>query len=112
MKATVLHAEASYQRQPFKTPLILSTGTITELIEVRAAARVVVEGREATGIGSTYLSDLWAWPTPALSHEHKERALQAACDAIANNLRDFAGGEAAHPIELGLRLHDAVCHRC
>jgi L-alanine-DL-glutamate epimerase-like enolase superfamily enzyme len=109
INAKVLHSHAAYQRQPFKTPLVLSSGAIRDLIEVTAGVRVAVAGREATGKGSIYLSDLWAWPGGSHSHEQKEQLLKSLCDEIARDLPHLTGGEAAHPMELGLRLHHAVC---
>jgi L-alanine-DL-glutamate epimerase-like enolase superfamily enzyme len=111
MKVRVLGSETSYQRQPFKTPLILSTGAITDLIEATATVRVEVNGHEGLGRGSIYLSDLWAWPDPSRSHEQREQVLQSLCETISKNVVALTGGEPAHPMELGLRLHDSVCHR-
>lgn len=111
MKVRILECETSYQRQPFKTPLVLSTGAITDLIEATASVRVEVDGCVGTGHGSIYLSDLWAWPDPSLSHEQREHDLKAACESIRLRLIDLTGAQAAHPMELGLRLHDSVCHQ-
>jgi L-alanine-DL-glutamate epimerase-like enolase superfamily enzyme len=110
MNARVIEAEVSYFRQPLITPLVLSTGSIRELTEARTNVRVAVGSREAVGVGSIYLSDLWAWPSVELSHEQKETTLKALCDDIAANIRSQVGGEAAHPLELGLCLYDSVCH--
>jgi L-alanine-DL-glutamate epimerase-like enolase superfamily enzyme len=109
-RARILDAAVSYVPQSLVTPLILSTGTIRKLTEVVARVRVSVDGIEATGTGSIYLSDLWAWPDPALTHEIKQQKLRDLCADIAGRLKDYTGGEAAHPLELGLRLYDSVCH--
>src|SRR3954447_13441208 len=106
--ARILEAEVSYVPQKLVTPLIISAGAIEKLTEVQARVRVEVDGREAEGIGSVYLSDLLAGPDPALTHKAKQAALRALCDDIAKRLRDYTGGEPAHPLELGLRLYDAV----
>lgn len=107
----ILEAHVAFIERPFLSPLILSSGAITTLPEAVATVRVRVGGREATGRGSIYLSDLWAWPDPALRHEQRDTALRALCSRIADGLWGFCGGEAAHPLELGLRLHASVCHR-
>jgi len=70
---------------------------------------VRVDGREGTGRGAIYLSDLWAWPDSLLTHEGRDQALRSLCREIAENLPEWSGGEPAHPLELGMRLHEAVC---
>ena len=56
-----------------------------------------------------YLSDLWAWPDLSLPHAVRDRALRDLCHYLADNLASLCGA-AAHPLELGLRLHHAACH--
>ncbi len=90
-------------------PLRLSAGVIERATEAQASVTVRVNDREATGRGSIYLSDVWAWPDPNLDHDHRDGKLRALCDAIAGDLVALCGGEPAHPLSLGLRLHDAVC---
>lgn len=110
IRARILDAAVSYTSQSLATPLILSTGAIHQLTEVTARVRVSVDGNEASGIGSIYLSDLWAWPDPALTHDAKQETLRSLCDDIGARLTHYAGDERTHPLELGLRLYDAVCH--
>lgn len=109
MKTVVLSARVAFINQSFIKPLLLSSGAITEITEARATVRVSVNGKEAEGIGSIYLSDLWAWPDPALSHEERDARLREFCQQIADNLAEWVG-EPAHPLELGLRLHERACH--
>jgi L-alanine-DL-glutamate epimerase-like enolase superfamily enzyme len=108
MTARILSARVSFVLRNFRTPLLLSSGPIHTITEARAEVRVRVDGREAVGRGSIYLSDLWAWPDPRLSHDVRDSAMRALCDAIAAQLPALCGGEAEHPLEMGLRLHDAV----
>lgn len=110
MQAQILEAQVRFQSQPLVKPLRISAGEIRETTEARAAVRVRVNGQEATGFGTIYLSDLWAWPDPNRTHAERDAAMRALCEAIAANLTDYCGGEAAHPTELGLRLHARVCH--
>lgn len=104
----ILTASVEFLERPFIKPLQLSTGLITEITEARATVTVRVNGREATGAGNIYLSDLWAWPEPALSHEKRDKVLRDYTQRIADNFKEFCGGESHHPLELGLRLHDAL----
>jgi L-alanine-DL-glutamate epimerase-like enolase superfamily enzyme len=111
MKTKILDAQVEFFEQPFLRPLQISSGKITEITEARTTVRISVEGKEAVGRGSIYLSDLWAWPDPALTHDSRDAALRDLCRRIAGDLRNLCGGEPEHPLELGMRLHDSVCHR-
>lgn len=106
---TILDAEVAFQEQPFVVPLILSSGAIHSITEATATVTVEVAGRRATGRGSIYLSDLWAWPDPTRSHAERDVALRDLCRSFAADLPAACGGQPAHPLELGLRLHDAAC---
>jgi hypothetical protein len=108
LSARVLSARIEFVPRTLSPPLVLSTGTITEITEAQAEVRVRVDGREAVGRGSIYLSDLWAWPDPQLSHAVRDAAMQALCRRIAARLPELCGGEPHHPLELGMRLHDSV----
>ncbi len=99
----VLAAKVEFFDQKFRTPMRLSSGVIDTITEARATVRVAVGNQEATGIGSIYLSDLWAWPDHNLSHEKRDAVLRELCVEAANNLSERCG-DAAHPLELGLRL--------
>ncbi len=109
MQVKILSAQVEFQDQPFVVPLIISSGEIREITEAVATVTVSVDGCEGTGRGSIYLSDLWAWPDPTLAHGERDRVLRALCRTIADGLDGWCGGEAAHPMELGLRLHRNVC---
>jgi len=106
----VLGARVEFFEQKFRVPLRLSTGLIETITEARATVRVRVGREEAEGSGSIYLSDLWAWPTQALSHAERDAILRKECEGIATALPALTG-TAAHPLELGLRLHDAACEK-
>lgn len=107
---TILDATVTFREQPFVAPLIISSGAIHAITEATATVTVEVAGRRASGHGSIYLSDLWAWPDPSRTHDERDAALRDLCRTIAADLPALCGGRAAHPLELGLRLHDAVCH--
>lgn len=109
MKTHVLGASVEFIEQPFLKPLQLSSGLITSATEARVAVRVRVNGREAAGRGSIYLSDLWAWPGASPDRATKDKELRALCQKIADSFSAFCGGEDEHPLELGLRLHHSVC---
>jgi L-alanine-DL-glutamate epimerase-like enolase superfamily enzyme len=108
MKVQIVEAEVEFFQQPFLKPLQLSSGSIYEITEARVKVTVHVDGRQATGRGSIYLSDLWGWPDAELSHSIRDKAMRDFCGDVADNLYDYCGGEAMHPLELGLRLHETV----
>jgi L-alanine-DL-glutamate epimerase-like enolase superfamily enzyme len=110
LHAEVLHAEVEFLAQTLSPPMQISKGLITEITEARATVRVRAGEREAVGRGSIYLSDLWAWPEPSLTHEQRDQVLRRLCRHIAENLSQ-AVGEPAHPLELGLRLYERVAHQ-
>lgn len=108
LAAHILEARVSFRARPFRVPLVLSSGPISEITEAEAEVTVCVGGREATGRGVIYLSDLWAWPDSALSPAYRDGQMRALCERIAAELPGLCGGEPEHPLELGLRLHTAV----
>lgn len=108
MKANVIDGRVEFFEQPLAAPLQLSSGEITRLTEARVTVRLSVAGRVAAGSGSIYLSDLWAWPAPTLSHEIRDQSLRGFCLRLARDLPALCGGEALHPLELGLRLHHSA----
>ncbi len=138
IETDILDAKVKFVPQSFFRPLILSTGVISEITEAIAEVTVSVGECRATGRGSMYLSDLWAWPGPkkgpglicrngpegashklnlvpfsadkAYSHDQRDAALRKLCNQIAAELPAMCGGKAAHPLELGMQLHESVCH--
>lgn len=107
-RVAVCSAETEFIPRRLAMPLVLSTGVIEEVTEARVAVAVRAGETEAVGRGAIYLSDLWAWPDPALSHAHRDETLRRLCRQIAEELPALCG-EPAHPLELGLRLHERIC---
>lgn len=108
MITQIQSASVEFIEQPFLKPLQISSGLITQATEARVAVTVRVGDLEGTGRGSIYLSDLWAWPGIAPDRIAKDQSMRELCRKIASSLDAFCGSEAAHPLELGLRLHHAV----
>ncbi len=105
----ILKAEVEFIEQRFKTPMQLSSGLIETITEARATVSVRCGGRTAEGRGSIYLSDLWAWPDPSLTHAERDAKLRERCVELAERLPSL-GQTPAHPLELGLRLHESALH--
>ncbi len=106
-KTRVLDADVEFYEQKLRTPFRISSGLIERATEARIVVRVSVNGREAEGRGSVYLSDFWAWPDPRFSHEERDAALRGRCKLLAAHLDQWSGSP-AHPLALGLRLHAAA----
>ena len=105
MLTTIVDASVEFVPQTLRVPMRLSSGVITEITEAQVAVTVEADGRRGTGRGTIYLSDVWAWPDPVLSHAQRDAELRALCTRIAEQLPARCGNEPAHPAELGLRLH-------
>jgi L-alanine-DL-glutamate epimerase-like enolase superfamily enzyme len=103
----VLSAGVTFAERTLAKPLLLSTGPISVITEATARVRVRCGTREAEGAGSICLSDLWAWPEPALDHGRRDAAMRSLAVWMAEGLAERCG-EPAHPLELGLRLHERV----
>lgn len=105
----VLGARVEFVGRQLAKPLKISSGTITQITEARATVHVEAGGVEAEGSGSIYLSDFWAWPDPAFSHDARDAELCKFCLHVARELPGLCG-DPAHPLELGLRLHHRSAH--
>lgn len=108
IEASVVAASVGFIDRRLDVPLRLSSGTITDLTEARATVRVRVGDAEADGKGAVYLSDVWAWPDPNLAHAVRDARMRQLCEEIAANLDRIVGAWRAHPLELGLRLHEEL----
>jgi len=110
--AHVCDATVAFNPQTLITPLQLSTGTISEITEAKVSVAVELAGEKGRGKGqgSIYLSDLWAWPDNSLGHARCDKILRGLCEQIASDICLGISQEFHHPLEIGLRLHDWVCH--
>lgn len=99
-------AEVTFDDERLSVPLHLSRGTIeaityaTVTLQVRTRA-----GARRQGVGAILLSDVWAFPAPALSHEQKDRIMRRLCSDIAAWLEDDTFED---PIQKGIRLEEAA----
>ncbi len=103
MNCEILSAAVTFREQPFAKPLQLSSGTITEITEATATVRLRVNGKEAEGLGGIYLSDLWAWPDPVLTHVQRDDHMRLLTQSLASELSQLP--HTSHPLEAGLRVH-------
>lgn len=108
LSAEVLDARVDFRRWDFVTPLRLSSGPISGVTVAEATVRVRVDQTEALGRGAVCLSHLWAWPQAPARPAYKEAGMRRLCELIADKVAALCGGEPAHPLQLGLLLHEAV----
>lgn len=106
----IFEADVTFQSQRLATPLKLSSGAIEELTQATVSVVGTVNGRRATGFGTIYLSDLWAWPDDSLSHESRDAALRQLCERLAADVPKRFQNVKLHPLEMGLQLHQLACH--
>jgi len=102
----ILRASVQFRDWPLATPLQLSTGVITAATAAEVRVEVRAGDRIATGNGAMFLSEQWAWPVSSLSRPQRAKRLRMMSQRIAERLPQLVGDEAAHPLELGMRLHD------
>ena len=110
MQTSILSADIAFTRQPFRKPLQISSGVISDITQADVCVTVRIGDATASGRGSIYLSDLWAWPEPALSHETRDAALREYSRGLCADLKELCGAP-SHPLEMGLRLHEALHER-
>ena len=106
----ILDVEISFCSQRLATPLQLSSGVIEELTQATVTVHGAAGGQRATGRGTVYLSDLWAWPDHSLSHDRRDGVLRQLCESLVAEIPKYFRNVKLHPLELGLRLHHLACH--
>lgn len=104
----VLDVRLRFRHVPFSTPLVLSSGPITELTEVVVEVDVCNRrGDVATGCGSVLLSHPWIWGhVPAGPGQDTPAARDAVLRDVVDGLRTalLAVDEPADPLRLGTWL--------
>lgn len=106
----ILQAAISFQPQRLATPLRLSRGAIQQLTQATVSIIGEANGRRASGHGTIYLSDQWAWPESSLTREQRDTTLRQLCERLATELPKYVARTKLHPLDLGLRLHQLACH--
>ncbi|HND53849.1 MAG TPA: hypothetical protein PLV92_15675, partial [Pirellulaceae bacterium] len=118
VNARIISASVEFHPRKLATPLTIGESRIETVVEARARVRVVASGLdgggderfecEATGVGAVYLSHLWAWPRQRAFEDTREQRMIDLCQRLAADLPAIVGDDAAHPLELGARLHARV----
>jgi L-alanine-DL-glutamate epimerase-like enolase superfamily enzyme len=97
--------EPSYTHEVCRTPLKFGAVIVDQLPFCRVKATVENgRGEVAEGWGGIFLMDLWAWPTPELSHEAKSAVMVEVNQRYCKLVEGYT--EPAHPIDLFTALED------
>ncbi|HEX9114874.1 MAG TPA: hypothetical protein VGA61_02310, partial [Anaerolineae bacterium] len=95
----ILETEAFFRVERARTPLkfgaVIQDAITLCHVRVRAENR---RGAVAEGWGAIFLSDFWAFPTPAIPHETKDLAMRRLVDCFCRRLASFPGF--AHPLDI------------
>jgi L-alanine-DL-glutamate epimerase-like enolase superfamily enzyme len=104
----IKQVDVAFSQEMFRTPLQLSSGPIYGCDY--SAAVIGVEnraGKTAFGHGGIFLSDLWSFPTAALTHEEKADCMKETVLRLAAILRVVEGFfdpmQLSHQIDQELR---------
>lgn len=94
----VLEIEPIFEKERLYTSLKFGNGIVQDTTSLKV--RVKVEngfGKVAEGWGNILLSDLWAFPSPLISHEKKDEAMRE----VSRRLCKFIGHSRifAHPLD-------------
>ena len=103
----VLEVEPQFKEERFRVPLMFGTGVIRTITSF--TVRVKVErrgGGTADGWGNILLSDLWGFPSAALSHEERDRAMREVGLAYARMVEGTR--RYAHPMDLYMETKSEI----
>jgi L-alanine-DL-glutamate epimerase-like enolase superfamily enzyme len=99
----LLELEPSFEELTFRVPLKFGTGVIRAITSLTVRARVETRrGKVADGYGNILLSDVWAFPSPELSHEKRDHAMRRLAEAACRLLLGHGG--IAHPVDLFMEV--------
>jgi len=104
MRIEPVACRTEFVKRPFATPLRLASGTIVDITEAATTVELEVDGVRAIGRGAILLSDLWAWPDPAVPSSVRDDMMRRYVEQAGARLGDFCA-DAEHPLEASARLH-------
>jgi L-alanine-DL-glutamate epimerase-like enolase superfamily enzyme len=77
----------------------------TPFVHVRAAVENL-DGRRAEGWGGIFLSDVWAWPDPAVGQPVRQHAMVRLVEEWARRVAEYRPH--AHPIDIWWDMHEEL----
>lgn len=91
----------SYERA--RTPLKFGAVVVEECLFCHVRTRVETRrGQVADGWGAMFLMDFWAFPSPAVPHTERERAMRLLTERYCRLVAGYPGY--AHPVDIFLEL--------
>ncbi len=103
----LLEIEPTFTAEEFRVPLKFGTGVIREITAMTVRARVETRsGRVGEGYGNILLSDIWGFPSAALSHEVRDRAMRLVGERFCAAM--LAGAHYGHPVDLFMEAKPAL----
>ncbi len=103
----VLEVEAFFRTETARTPL--KFGGVVMDASCYCHVRATVEnraGQRGQGWGAIFMSDVWAWPTPAVEHAVREALMCEVVRRWCRRVSEFK--EYAHPIEMHWQLEEEL----
>ena len=113
MKTDVRVVEASVRFVDEKPRLPLKFGKVVMDRGTYADVTVTVEtgqGQRGIGRGGIFLSDLWGFPSPAVSHDDKIAAMKENTEFFVKQWLEIK--EYKHPVELFLDVEPSIRSSC
>ena len=99
----------SYEEFRYRSPYKFGGVPVDRATIANVTCRVRTrDGREATGVGSMPLGNVWSFPSSEISYETTLNAMKRLAERIVSVTNDL--GEYGHPLELHLKL-DREYHR-
>lgn len=98
----VLDANIGFEQLPFRAPLKFGGRIMADTLIANTQLRVRSRsGKEAVGLGSMPLGNIWAWPSERVEPTTTARAMRRLAEKVVAAARDLT--EPAHPLDL---VHD------
>ncbi len=105
----IREAVCAFEPIAFRAPLKFGGRIVDKTFLINVEVTVEThKGKNATGVGSMPLGNVWAWPTMTLSGDQTEAAMKAFAEqitTIANSVPHYA-----HPLELMFDLAEEYAH--
>ncbi|MDA1013808.1 MAG: hypothetical protein O3A00_05060 [Planctomycetota bacterium] len=94
----ILGVTCSFESVPFRAPLKFGGRIVdkTDLINVEIEVESQ-SGKQATGLGSMPIGNVWAWPSATVEPDQAEDLMKRFAEGVANLFDSYP--EYAHPIE-------------
>lgn len=103
----VIAADATFHDEVARVPYKFGSALLREITRAEVRVRVAgKDGRESEGVGTMFLSYLWAWPGGSLSFAEKDAAMRSAVRRFCSELT--ARSMFGHPVDLFLGARDAI----